>query len=53
MVLWNAEPLSDIPDFDIKKSKNRSIIAFTSFVTPEYKSFADIMLPIGTFAETS
>jgi len=53
MVLWNAEPLSDIPDFGIKKSKNRSIIAFTSFVTPEYKSFADIMLPIGTFAETS
>jgi len=53
LILWNAEPFSDIPNFGNKKTKNKSIIAFTPFVTPNYKSFADIMLPIGTFAETS
>ena len=53
LLLFNAEPGNDIPSLSLENTNNSLVIAMTPFVTEKYKTAADIMLPIGTFAETS
>ena len=52
-LLWNSEPNADIPNFADKKENDASVIAFSSHFTDNFSNIADLMLPIGTFAETS
>ena len=52
-LLWNSEPNADVPNFADKKENDASVIAFSSHFTDNFSSIADLMLPIGTFAETS
>jgi NADH-quinone oxidoreductase subunit G len=53
LLLFNAEPGKDIPSLSAEKLINSLVIALTPYATENYKNTADIMLPIGTFAETS
>ena len=53
LLLFNAEPGKDIPSLSAEKLTNSLVIALTPYATENYKNTADIMLPIGTFAETS
>ncbi len=53
-VLFGVEPSHDVADAERATAalKDAVVIAFTSFVTPELEALADLLLPIGTFAET-
>ena len=53
LLLFNAEPGNDLPSFSFEKAGHSLVIAMTPYATEKYKMTADIMLPIGTFAETS
>ena len=53
LLLFNAEPGNDLPSFSFEKADHSLVIAMTPYATEKYKMTADIMLPIGTFAETS
>ena len=53
LLLFNAEPGNDLPSFSFEKAGHSFVIAMTPYATEKYKMTADIMLPIGTFAETS
>ena len=53
LLLFNAEPGNDLPSFSFEKAGHSYVIAMTPYATEKYKMTADIMLPIGTFAETS
>ena len=53
LLLFNAEPGKDIPNLSAEKLTDSLVIALTPYATENYKTTADIMLPIGTFAETS
>ena len=55
LVLLNVEPDSDlaIEDATAKMSHHGFVIALTPFDAPSLREGADLMLPIGTFAETS
>ena len=52
-LLWNSEPNADVPNFADKKENGASVIAFSTHFTDNFSNIADLMLPIGTFAETS
>ena len=56
VVLLNIEPDSDLhatPDAVAKLAKQGFVIALTPFVSDALLEAADLLLPIGTFAETS
>ncbi len=56
VVLVNVEPEADIlatTDVVAKLSKQDFVIALTPFVSDDLLEAADLLLPIGTFAETS
>ena len=53
LLLFNTEPGNDLPSFSFEKADHSLVIAMTPYATEKYKMTADIMLPIGTFAETS
>ena len=56
VVLLNLEPDADIhatPDAVDKLAQQKSVIALTPFVSDALLEAADLLLPIGTFAETS
>ena len=53
LLLFNAEPGNDLPSFSFEKAGHSLVIAMTPYATEKCKMTADIMLPIGTFAETS
>ncbi|MDH3547330.1 MAG: NADH-quinone oxidoreductase subunit NuoG, partial [Gammaproteobacteria bacterium] len=56
MVLVNVEPDADISatnDAAAKLAKQKLVIALTPFVSDTMLEAADLLLPIGTFAETS
>jgi NADH-quinone oxidoreductase subunit G len=52
-VLLNAEPVRDIPALDAASNKSKFVIALTTHATENHKEVADLLLPIGSFAETS
>ncbi len=55
LVLLNVEPDADLgaDDATDKLSQHGFVIALTPFDAPSLRDGADLMLPIGTFAETS
>ncbi len=56
VVLLNLEPDADIhstPDAISKLAKQNYVVALTPFVSDALLEAADLLLPIGTFAETS
>ena len=56
VVLLNLEPDADIhsmPDVVSKLAKQNYVVALTPFVSDALLEAADLLLPIGTFAETS
>ena len=53
LVLLNAEPVRDIPALDAASNKSKFVIALTTHATENHKEVADLLLPIGSFAETS
>jgi NADH-quinone oxidoreductase subunit G len=56
VVLLNLEPDADIhstPDVVAKLSKQNYVVALTPFVSDALLEAADLLLPVGTFAETS
>ena len=53
LMLWNAEPNMDIPNYPPKKDKDSFTVAFSPYFTSNFEEFADLIFPIGTFAETS
>ena len=56
VVLLNLEPDADIhstPDAISKLTKQNYVVALTPFVSDALLEAADLLLPIGTFAETS
>ncbi len=53
LVLLNAEPVRDIPELDAASNKSKFVIALTTHATENHKEVADLLLPIGSFAETS
>ena len=55
LVLLNVEPDADLAGDDAtgKLSQHGFVIALTPFDAPSLREGADLMLPIGTFAETS
>jgi NADH-quinone oxidoreductase subunit G len=56
VVLANVEPDADIrvvPDATQKLAKQKFVIALTPFVSDALLEAADLLLPIGSFAETS
>ncbi len=56
VVLLNVEPDADIhatPDAVDKLAKQKFVVALTPFVSDALLEAADLLLPIGTFAETS
>jgi NADH-quinone oxidoreductase subunit G len=54
-VLWDVEPWADsLQPGALKALKGaKFVVAATPFVSEELKSVANVLLPIGTFAETS
>ena len=52
-MLLNAEPVRDIPELDAASNKSKFVIALTTHATENHKEVADLLLPIGSFAETS
>ena len=56
LLLVNAEPDADLSVLDHctdKLEKQKFVAALTPFVSPALEEAADLLLPIGTFAETS
>ena len=56
VVLLNVEPDADllaVPDAADKLGKQQFVVAMTPFVSESLLESADLLLPIGTFAETS
>ncbi len=56
VVLLNIEPDTDIhaaPDAVARLAKQKFVIAMTPFVSDALLEAADLLLPVGTFAETS
>ncbi|MDJ0750348.1 MAG: NADH-quinone oxidoreductase subunit NuoG [Woeseiaceae bacterium] len=56
VLLLNIEPDADIhstPDAVAKLAKQKFVIAMTPFVSDALLEAADLLLPVGTFAETS
>jgi NADH-quinone oxidoreductase subunit G len=56
LVLLNIEPDSDFPasaDAVSKLKKQEFVIALTPFISDALSDAADLLLPVGTFAETS
>ena len=55
LVLLNVEPDSDlaVADATAKLSQHGFVVALTPFDAPSLREGADLMLPIGTFAESS
>jgi NADH-quinone oxidoreductase subunit G len=54
-ILFGIEPSKDIADGAraLPALRHASVVAFTSFVSEELLDVADVLLPIGTFAETA
>jgi NADH-quinone oxidoreductase subunit G len=54
-ILFGIEPSSDLAEgaAALRALRNASVVAFTSFVSKELEDVADVLLPIGTFAETA
>jgi NADH-quinone oxidoreductase subunit G len=54
-VLYGIEPSRDIADgaSALGALRTAAVVAFTSFVSDELLEIADVLLPIGTFAETA
>ncbi len=56
VVLLNTEPDADLPAVDAaveKLGRQGFVVALTPFDSPALRQCADLLLPIGTFAETS
>jgi NADH-quinone oxidoreductase subunit G len=53
LLLLNAEPVRDIPALDAASNKSKFVIALTTHATENHMEVADLLLPIGSFAETS
>ena len=53
LMLWNAEPNMDIPNYPITKEEDSFTVAFSPYFTSNFEESADLIFPIGTFAETS
>ncbi len=56
VVLLNTEPDADLPAIDAavdKLGRQGFVVALTPFDSPALRECADLLLPIGTFAETS
>jgi NADH-quinone oxidoreductase subunit G len=54
-ILFGIEPTKDLADgaAALPALAGASVVAFTAFVSPELLEVADVLLPIGTFAETA
>jgi NADH-quinone oxidoreductase subunit G len=54
-ILFGIEPTKDLAEGAAAQSALRgaAVVAFTSFVSDELLDVADVLLPIGTFAETA
>jgi len=55
VILMNLEPTRDLPNPEQAKSalaKANTVIALTSFTSPDLLEAADVILPISTFTET-
>jgi NADH-quinone oxidoreductase subunit G len=54
-ILYGIEPTKDIADgaSALAALRGAAVVAFTSFVSDELLDVADVLLPIGTFAETA
>ncbi|MEM8817026.1 MAG: NADH-quinone oxidoreductase subunit NuoG [Pseudomonadota bacterium] len=56
MLLLNVEPDADltaVPDAAAKLARHGFVVALTPFDSPALREAVDLLLPIGTFAETS
>ena len=54
-ILFGIEPTKDLADGaeSLTALRGAAVVAFTAFVSPELEDVADVLLPIGTFAETA
>jgi NADH-quinone oxidoreductase subunit G len=54
-ILFGIEPTLDLAEGDaaLGALREAAVVAFTSFVSKELEDVADVLLPIGTFAETA
>jgi NADH-quinone oxidoreductase subunit G len=55
VMMFGCEPddVRSVPDAVKKLAAQKFVVAFTPFESPQLAEAADLMLPIGTFAETS
>jgi NADH-quinone oxidoreductase subunit G len=54
-ILFGIEPTKDLAEGDgaLPALRGAAVVAFTAFVSDELLDVADVLLPIGTFAETA
>jgi len=54
-ILFGIEPSKDLAEgaAALRAMRGAAVVAFTSFVSDELAEVADVLLPIGTFAETA
>jgi len=54
-ILFGIEPTLDLAEgaAALRALRGAAVVAFTSFVSAELEDVADVLLPIGTFAETA
>jgi NADH-quinone oxidoreductase subunit G len=54
-ILFGIEPTLDLAEgaAALRALRGAAVVAFTSFVSKELEDVADVLLPIGTFAETA
>jgi NADH-quinone oxidoreductase subunit G len=54
-ILFGIEPTKDLAEgaASLRALGSASVVAFTAFVSPDLLEVADVLLPIGTFAETA
>jgi NADH-quinone oxidoreductase subunit G len=54
-ILFSIEPTKDLAEgaASLTALRGAAVVAFTAFVSPELEEVADVLLPMGTFAETA